>query len=114
VSRRGRAREKVAIALLVLPPYATTGWLAIRAQTEPDRINRAVEAQQIQQQVALCIKWRTEAGGDVTPTSTQRVRDNVRAAASSYRLIGCEDVPGQGPLPPVDPEANRPAPTPSP
>lgn len=111
-----RTRVKSALTyLLVLPPYVACGVLSVRAYNEPARIREELHrqgAEQAQTSVALCIKWKSEAGGDITPTSSQRVRDNVRAAASAYHLLQCEDITGD--LPPIDPEAYVPAaPTPS-
>jgi hypothetical protein len=81
-----------------------------------DRINQSDRdaAQARAQAVAFCTKTRGEALAPLTPTSTEFARNDVRGAIFAFRLGDCDQYVGALPMDQVDPEAFRPAPTPTP
>lgn len=130
--------QRITVPFFGLALVFAVGFLAVRAADEDDRIAAKVTAQvsaevkriaaeQERATTASCIKWRSDALADLTPRSTQVVRDLVRTAAAAYDLIDCELGP-LGPLPSrcpddagppqppacIDPEAYRAAPDPTP
>jgi len=104
-------------------------YLAWRATGEGDRTNTAVThaitseqrrqadeqarqaAEQERQGRALCTGWKQAAESDVPANASEIARSLVRTAADAYALVHCDRF--AGPLGHVDPEAYRPAPTPS-
>ena len=103
--------------------------LAVRAMGEGGRthtaVTNAITAEQKRQAAeqarqaaeqdrtsrALCRQWKQAAEQDLPPDADEASRSFVRTSADDYRLIHCERF--AGPLGRVDPNAYRPAPTPS-
>lgn len=103
--------------------------LAVRAMGEGGRTHTAVTnaitaeqkrqaaeqarqaAEQERQGRALCQSWKQTAESVVSPKASESDRSQVRTAADAYRLVHCDQRTGA--LGPIDPDAFRPAPTPS-
>lgn len=87
----------------VLGASIVIGWLVA------GRVNDVRE--QRQAAIGFCTQARDAATADVPATSSELGRNLVRIAAGAYQIGQCDHI--TGPLGDVDPDAFRPAPSPS-